>query len=255
MIYLAFISEIGRLVDGGYLYKFSFTNQPEVVWGDYFNVAPTIVVPNLVPDEETISEEYKVSSKYHLILATKSSCFSMQDAFDNIIPLAFVDIEKHDLVYYKDNVLKFEFGEHIDITEDKFNECGFEIIEKEELLKESTVGKTKEETNDNLVIETSEEEIVKPLTLSVEQEIKPETIKKILFEHGYTKVQNVYNYGDYAIRGSIIDIFPFDSFVPYKICFDNNIIEKIYSFDKDESNPIAYFNKIDVNLNKNGWWK
>lgn len=253
MSYLAFISEIGRLVDGSYLYKFSFTNQPEVVWGDYFNVAPTIVVPNLVPDEETISEEYKVSSKYHLILATKSSCFSMQDAFDNIIPLAFVNIEKHDLVYYKDNALKFEFGECIDITEDKFNECGFEIIEKEELIKEPTV----EESEDDLILETPEEiDEIPELFLKVGLEITHDEIKKILFGHGYKKVDFVSKEGQYAIRGSIIDIFPYNSINPYKIDFQYNTIREIYSFDYEESTPIKYFDEITINLKKEdfyGW--
>ena len=247
MLYLAFITEIGRLVDGKYLYNFSFTTQPDIVWGEFFHIAPTILVPNLVPDEENICEEYKVSSKYKLVLATKSGCFSMQDAFENIIPLAFVDIEKHDLIYYKDKVLKFEFGETIDITEDKFKECDFEIIEKT-TLKESENEEEVIEENEDFELENEEE--TKPLIISVGDIIKPEEIKKKLFSYGYRKVDFVYNEGEYAIRGSIIDIYPYNSNEPYTINFDNNTIDKIYSFDLEESNPIKYYQEITVDLQK-----
>jgi len=257
MLNLAFISEIGRTVEGNYLYKFDFTEQPETVWGDYFNVTPTIIVPNLMPYEENICESWRIEMNYHLILASQSGCFSMQDSFDKIIPLAFVDIEEYDLIYYNDKVLMFEFGESENEILEKIKYFNFKIIEKEELHKEE---KIEEELRNNLVLENKEDDFIfnntekiEPLILSVGQVISHTDLKKILFEHGYIKVQNVYNSGEYAIRGSIVDIFSYDSYVPYKIDFSNNTIEKIYSFDKEEYTPISYFNKIEISLNKNEW--
>lgn len=249
---LAFISEIGRTVEGGYLYRFDFTNEPETVWGDYFNVVPTIVVPVLEPDNETICESYKVEYDKHLILATKNGCFSMQDAFDNIIPLGFIDFEEHDLIYYKDKILKFDFAEDKESVLNKFDECLFKINEHIEYNEQ-------ELTDDEIIIESDnivpkESDIIfkeESLKLYVGQEISHQEIKDILFKHGYKKVEIVYNDGEYAIRGSIIDIFPYNSLDPYKIDFQGNIIEKIYSFDTEEPIPIKYFDEITITLNRN----
>ena len=252
MLYLAYISELARLVDGGYMYKFDFTEQPETVWGEYFNVVPTMVVPNLIPDEETISESWRVETKYHLTLANHSGCFSMQDSFDRIVPLGFVDIEEHDLIYYNDKVLKFDFGETEDEIVDKFNQCDFKITEKQILHEKEEI---EEEFRDELVEEKHEEYKLEKesLVLTIGQEIKHEEIKKTLFNYGYKKVDYVFNEGEFAIRGSIIDIYPYMSLDPYKIDFDDNTIEKIYSFDSEESTPIKYFNELEIPLVSYGY--
>ena len=69
------------------------------------------------------------------------------------------------------------------------------------------------------------------LSLKVGDEIDYETIKKVLYEKGFEKVDFVSSPGQYAIRGSIVDIFSYSFNDPYRISFFGNEIEKINVFD------------------------
>ena len=57
-----------------------------------------------------------------------------------------------------------------------------------------------------------------------------ETAKK-LREYGFTEVDYVYEPGQFAIRGSILDIFSFANDLPFRIDFFGNDIESIRSFN------------------------
>lgn len=64
-------------------------------------------------------------------------------------------------------------------------------------------------------------------TLSIEQ------FRQHLVDAGYRLVSQVEEHGEFAVRGSILDLFPMSSSVPYRIeCFDDDI-ETIRSFDPD----------------------
>ena len=63
------------------------------------------------------------------------------------------------------------------------------------------------------------------------QEISHEEIVKVLSGKGFEKVDFVSAPGQYAIRGSIVDIFSFSESYPYRISFWGNEIESIHSFD------------------------
>ena len=62
-------------------------------------------------------------------------------------------------------------------------------------------------------------------------EISHEQIIKTLAGQGFEKVDFVSAPGQYAIRGSIVDIFSFSDNNPYRISFWGNEIETIHSFD------------------------
>ena len=62
-------------------------------------------------------------------------------------------------------------------------------------------------------------------------EISHEEIIRILSGHDFEKVDFVSAPGQYAIRGSIVDIFSFSDNEPYRISFWGNEIESIHSFD------------------------
>lgn len=54
-----------------------------------------------------------------------------------------------------------------------------------------------------------------------------------LVDAGYRHVSQVEEHGEFAVRGSILDLYPMSSSVPYRIeCFDDDI-ETIRSFDPD----------------------
>lgn len=130
--YLGFVDEIGRTTDGKYLYRFDFTYDPESLWGEFFNVPPACIIPNLEPDPNCLSRSAKVACKNELMTAKGNACFSMQDAIDGIIPLCFSEIDD-DAIMFKGNPLKFRFGEDIEKVEMKIKECGLELLGYEEI--------------------------------------------------------------------------------------------------------------------------
>ena len=106
----------------------------------------------------------------------------------------------------------------------------------------STIGKILGQSSDLLIIVTYPEALAEkiPMTESIQDsvfkikegdEISHEQIIKILSGQGFEKVDFVSAPGQYAIRGSIVDIFSFSDNNPYRISFWGNEIETIHSFD------------------------
>jgi len=79
----------------------------------------------------------------------------------------------------------------------------------------------------------------KSLKLYTEQEINLEYILATLVtEFNYKKVQAVGQEGDFSVRGSIIDIFPFAFELPLRIELDLNKIFSIKSFNPLDGSPL-----------------
>jgi len=142
--YLAFVDYIGRTIDGKYIYRFDFTFDPDSVWGDYFNITPAGIVPDLQPDKNSLSSTGKVIFPNEMELAKKNYCFSMQDCFDRIIPLIFSDISEN-TIEYNDSPLFFMFGEHIEKVKEVLKSINIEMFDIQE------VEKGDDSTIDNLI--------------------------------------------------------------------------------------------------------
>lgn len=71
------------------------------------------------------------------------------------------------------------------------------------------------------------------LKISVGEKIDSMFVSDVLDEYGFTQVDYVYEPGQYAIRGSILDVFSFSCEFPYRIDFFGNEVETIRSFDVD----------------------
>ncbi len=71
------------------------------------------------------------------------------------------------------------------------------------------------------------------LKISVGEKIDSMFVSDVLDEYGFTQVDYVYEPGQYAIRGSILDVFSFSCEFPYRIDFFGNDVETIRSFDVD----------------------
>ena len=67
--------------------------------------------------------------------------------------------------------------------------------------------------------------------IRVGMEVSHEDLIKTLAGKGFEKVDFVSAPGQYAIRGSIVDIFSYSDNYPYRISFWGNEIEEIHSFD------------------------
>ena len=129
MEYLAFIKEIGITADGKPIYRFDFTVDKDVVWGEFWNIAPAILVPDIEPDIKCLSKQSCVILPYKMELACKNSCFSMQDCIDGIIALCYPDI--YELHLEKDDKpLFFMFGESYEDVIDKLKSYDIEFFQE-----------------------------------------------------------------------------------------------------------------------------
>lgn len=71
----------------------------------------------------------------------------------------------------------------------------------------------------------------KSITISAGETIARDEVKKRLAALGFKEVTYVYAPGEYAVRGSLIDIFSFSSEFPYRIDFFGDYVESIRSFE------------------------
>lgn len=69
------------------------------------------------------------------------------------------------------------------------------------------------------------------LKVSVGERIDNMFVSDVLDEYGFERVDYVYEPGQYAIRGSILDVFSFSYEFPYRIDFFGSEVETIRSFD------------------------
>lgn len=116
-LYLVFIDNVGTNLDDKYVYQLHFSETPEVVWGEFWNICPCSIVPTIIPDKVTISQIYEVELDYEISTVVNNSCFSMQDCIDRIISLGWIDFTEK--INIEGKLIKFDFGEHFVETENK----------------------------------------------------------------------------------------------------------------------------------------
>lgn len=95
---------------GTYFYDFYYSENPDVVWGNYWNYDNPAIVDNedIFPQDSTYSFVERVKSDYKLGVAMKNACYPLLYCIYGILALAWIDIE--DLEEYPENgrgVVKF----------------------------------------------------------------------------------------------------------------------------------------------------
>ena len=99
--------------------------------------------------------------------------------------------------------------------------------------------------NDGLIIVTYPEAIAEPvppkaeltkssMSLAAGQEIQQSTLGEQLNQLGFERVDFVFQPGQYAIRGSIVDIYSYSHDIPYRLDFFGDEIESIREFDIED---------------------
>ena len=84
------------------------------------------------------------------------------------------------------------------------------------------------------------------LKIKTGQEISHDSIVEILSRNGFEKVDFVSAPGQYAIRGSIVDIFSYSWNYPYRISFWGNEVEKINIFDCNTQLSVSEEKEMEV---------
>jgi len=78
------------------------------------------------------------------------------------------------------------------------------------------------------------------------QKVDIEAFKNQLILNGYMNVVRVIAPGEFSVRGSLIDLFPMGSIVPYRLDFFGDEIDSIRTFDVDSQRTLYPVNEIKL---------
>lgn len=84
------------------------------------------------------------------------------------------------------------------------------------------------------------------LKLSVGERVDSGFVSEVLDSYGFTAVDYVYEPGQYATRGSILDVFSFSNELPYRIDFFGDEVETIRSFEVESQLSVEKFTEIRI---------
>ena len=71
------------------------------------------------------------------------------------------------------------------------------------------------------------------ITLHEEEKVDPKFVADVLIDRGFQRVDYVYEPGQFAVRGSILDVFSYSSEYPYRIDFFGNEVDSLRTFEVD----------------------
>ena len=111
---LCFIKYIGEDIDGLNIYEFLFTDKIDEFWGENFEIFPSCLCNELIPDSNYYSLVKKIKTELKLDLAQDSCCTSFQDAIDGVISIAY-----H--IFNDDSVIVFNFGDSLEIVKNSLS--------------------------------------------------------------------------------------------------------------------------------------
>ncbi|PUA30018.1 MAG: transcription-repair coupling factor [Cellvibrio sp. 79] len=84
------------------------------------------------------------------------------------------------------------------------------------------------------------------LMVSVGEQIDTNQLRQNLERAGYHCVDTVYEHGEFAVRGSLMDIYPMGSHLPYRIDLFDDEIESLRTFDPENQLTIDKVDKIQL---------
>lgn len=73
--------------------------------------------------------------------------------------------------------------------------------------------------------------------IEIDERISISVFSRMLADWHYQKITNLTSPGEYSVRGGIIDIFPINSPIAYRIEFSSNTIETIIPLEKIKTDP------------------
>jgi transcription-repair coupling factor (superfamily II helicase) len=82
--------------------------------------------------------------------------------------------------------------------------------------------------------------------IDVGQKLDLQSMRVRLDNAGYRRVSQVIEHGEFAVRGSILDLFPMGNTQPFRIELFDDEVESIRSFDPESQRSIEKINKIDL---------
>lgn len=84
------------------------------------------------------------------------------------------------------------------------------------------------------------------LEITVNNELGIDFINEFLYEYDFERVDFVYEPGQFAIRGGIVDIYSFSNDLPYRIEFFGDTVESIRTFEVESQLSVHNLNTITI---------
>ena len=124
---LVYVKPIGKDSNDIYEYEFFFSETPDIVWAEKWNVQCPSACGDLTPDDTTYSKILHLKTDILLTCAQENSCFSMQDVIDGILALCWQNINQLD--EYPELRPVIHFGETYDSITDLLHRLDLEFEE------------------------------------------------------------------------------------------------------------------------------
>ncbi len=84
------------------------------------------------------------------------------------------------------------------------------------------------------------------LQISIGEALSIDFINEFLSLYDFERTDFVYEAGQFAIRGGIVDIFSFSHDLPYRIEFAGDTVETIRTFDPDDQLSVSHMHRITI---------
>jgi transcription-repair coupling factor (superfamily II helicase) len=84
------------------------------------------------------------------------------------------------------------------------------------------------------------------LVLRTGQTLDVEQFRGNLQRNGYNNVETVYEHGEFALRGSLLDVFPMGSDLPFRIDLLDNQIDSLRTFEPESQRTVAKVSAINL---------
>ena len=125
------------------------------------------------------------------------------------------------------------------------------------ILRTNTLNRLKEYTGGSLAVVSYPEALMEKVISKADLEsntlqlvkgenISIDFIREIMETYSFEPVDFVYEPGQYAIRGSIVDIFSFSAEYPYRIDFFGDEVDSIRSFDIENQLSLKQYENISI---------
>jgi len=83
-------------------------------------------------------------------------------------------------------------------------------------------------------------------TVKKGERLSVDFLEELLQEYGFERVDFVYQPGQYAIRGSIADIFSFSADMPFRLDFFGDEVESLRSFNPDDQLSVSMLDEVKI---------
>ena len=124
MNYLIFVNELGPNYKGDNIYEFIFSENINDIWGENWESKPSNGYPS-PPNLDLITKVGILKNDdVNMVTVQNSDYFSMIDAMDDVISLAWED-DGNDVDFTNKKRLVFRFGDTEQIVKDKLYERDF----------------------------------------------------------------------------------------------------------------------------------